>query len=134
MKNRQVRTRLVVLVGFVTLLAVVSAYGQTESLKATIPFQFTAGSKVYPAGEYTFTPSTGQETFTITGPANVSTVVPVITRLGGAIHTTPQDAHVVFDQLGDTYFLSEIWIPWGDGYLLHSTKEKHEHRTVNVPR
>jgi hypothetical protein len=130
-----VRTRLVVLVGFVALLAGVSAYGQTAaSLKATIPFQFTAGGKVYPAGEYTLDRDALAQIFTIKGPGNVSGLAMVSTRLAGAIHTTPADAHVVFDTIGQTYYLSEIWIPGEDGFLLHSTKEKHEHRIVNVPR
>ncbi len=134
MKNRQVRTRLVVLVGFVGLLAAVSAYGQTETVKGTIPFQFTAEGKVYPAGEYTFTLNNMQDSFTIRGPQHVTGGAMVLTRLAAGIHTTPQDAHIVFDKLADTYVLSEIWIPGMDGFVLHVTKEKHQHRIVNVPR
>jgi len=130
----QVRTRLVVLVGFVALLAGVSAYGQVpESLQATIPYQFTAEGKVYAAGEYTFARDVAASSFTIRGPGKVSGLAVVITRLAGAIHTTPADAHLVFDTIGQTYYLSEIWIPGQDGFLLNSTKEKHEHRIVNVP-
>ena len=130
------RTRLVALVGFVTLLAVVCAYGQVaESLKATVPFQFTAEGKVYPAGEYKFLLDVkAPTTFTIQGPGNVGGVAMVITRLAAGIHTTPADAHLVFDKIGQTYDLSEIWLPGEDGFLVHSTKEKHEHRIVNVPR
>jgi hypothetical protein len=131
----QVRTRFLVLVGFLALLPVVSAYGQAGTgVEATIPFQFTAHGKVFPAGQYNFTPDTAQKTFTIRGPGNVGGLAPFITRLAAGIHTTPADAHVVFDQIGDTYFLSEIWIPGEDGFLLNVTKEKHEHRIVNVPR
>jgi hypothetical protein len=130
-----VRTRLAVLVGFVALLAVVSAYGQlTQSTKGTIPFQFTAAGTVYPAGEYRFVEDETGLSFRIEGPGNVRGLALVLTRLAGGIHTTPADAHVVFDKIGETYYLSEIWIPGQDGFLLHSTKEKHEHRIVNVPR
>ncbi len=127
------RARLLVLIGILALLPVVSAYGQ-EKVKANVPFQFTAEGKVYPAGEYTFTPDELGQSISLTGPANVSGYAMVITRLAGEMHTTPEDAHVVFDKVGDSYFLSEIWITGEDGYLLNSTKEKHTHRIINVPR
>ncbi len=55
-----------------------------------------------------------------------------MTRLSGEIHTTPQDAHLVFDKVGDTYLLSELWIPGEDGYLLQITKGAHEHIVLNI--
>jgi hypothetical protein len=58
----------------------------------------------------------------------------VQTRLGAAIHTTKQDSHIVFDKVGEVYTLSEVWIPGTDGWLLFSTKGKHEHKTIDVPR
>jgi hypothetical protein len=129
------RTRLLVMVGFLSLLAVGSASGQQEAkVEANIPFQFTVEGKVLPAGQYTLTRKVGDDFFRVVGPDNAGVLAPVITRLGGEIHTTPADAHIVFDKLGDTYYLSEIWIPGEDGFLLHTTKEAHTHRTVNVPR
>jgi hypothetical protein len=60
--------------------------------------------------------------------------VPILTLLGAAIHTSKQDAHIVFDKVGEVYTLSEIWIPGEDGLLLVATKGKHEHKTIDVPR
>ena len=59
--------------------------------------------------------------------------MPVLTRLAAGIHTTKQDAHVVFDKVGDKYTLSEIWIPGIDGFVLNMIKETHEHKILNVP-
>jgi hypothetical protein len=132
-----VKTRFLVMSCLLAVLPVVSAYSQSMGpVKADIPFQFTAAGKVYPAGEYTFSRGNGpvKESFIIRGPGGVSGLVTILTRTAGGIHTTPQDAHVVFDVMGDTNFLSEIWIPGDDGYVLHITKEKHTHRIVNVPR
>jgi hypothetical protein len=56
----------------------------------------------------------------------------VLTRMAAGIHTTPRDAHVVFDKVGDQYWLAEIWIPGEDGIDLHNTTLKHEHRIINV--
>lgn len=129
------RTRLLVTVSLFSLLAAVSASGQQpEKVGANIPFQFMVEGKVLPAGQYTFTQGANGRTITIHGSDKAGALAPVLTRLGGEIHTTAADAHIVFDQLGDTYYLSEIWIPGEDGFLLHSTREKHTHRTVNVPR
>jgi hypothetical protein len=129
-----VRTKFLVTIGLVSLFAVASAYGQENvSLRTNISFQFTAQGKVLPAGDYAFTPSGQQHTINVLGPNKQEVLAPVITRLAGEMHTTPADAHVVFDKVGETYFLSEIWIPGSDGYVLRTTKEKHEHRVVNVP-
>jgi len=130
------RTRFLVMVGFLSLLAVVSAFGQEElKLEANIPFQFVVEGKVLPAGQYTFTRDAGvQKIITVSSPDKVRALAPIITWMAGEMHTTPEDSHIVFDKLGDTYYLSEIWIPGEDGFLLHSTKEKHTHRTINVPR
>ena len=128
------KRRLLVLSCLFTLLTVVSAYGQWGAVKADIPFQFTARGKVFPAGGYTFTRDAGARAFKIQGPGSASGLALFITRLAGALHTTPADAHVVFDVTGDTHTLSEIWIPGEDGYMFNVTKEKHTHKIVDVPR
>jgi beta-xylosidase len=56
------------------------------------------------------------------------------TRIAAGIHTSAQDAHIVFDKVGNSYLLSEIWAPGIDGYMLNVTKEKHEHMIVNTPK
>ncbi len=128
------KMKIAVTIGLVALLTTVFGLAQTvQSLRANIPFQFIVGGKALPAGEYNFIRNEGsfQVVSVKKGP---SAVALVITMLGGEIHTTPQDAHIVFDKVGDSYFLSEIWIPQMDGFLLNATKEKHEHRTINIPR
>jgi hypothetical protein len=59
-------------------------------------------------------------------------IVPILTRMASSIHTTAEDSHLTFDVVGDTYLLSEIWIPTEDGYLLQMTKGPHTHKVVNV--
>ncbi len=130
------RMKIVVPIGLFVLLATGFGFAQIQtiqSLRANIPFQFVVEGKTLPEGEYNFIRNEGsfQVVSVKKGP---SAVALVITMLGGEIHTTPQDAHIVFDKVGDSYFLSEIWIPQMDGFLLNATKEKHEHRTINIPR
>ncbi len=134
------RTKIVVLLSLATLLALPFAYGQQEELELAgkIPFQFTASGKVLPAGEYRFVAPAGKLEVVRVTPAgkreSESVVVAVITRLAGGIHTSRQDAHIVFDVVGNTHILSEIWGATGDGFLLESTNQMHQHRIVDIPR
>lgn len=129
------RTRTLVVSSLLVLLVALFAFGQTMNLKAKIPFAFTVAGKVLPAGQYAVTTGSNFETIEVRGSgAGAAAIVPVITRLGGALHTTPQDSHLVFDKVGDNYTLSEVWGLTGDGYLVFATKGKHEHAVVNVPK
>lgn len=125
------KTKILAMVGFLTLLAVVSAYGQA-SITADIPFQFTAAGKVLPAGEYRFGRDSNDSFIRVVGLKGASAVAQVITRIGAGIHNSPQDSHIVFDKIGEAYTLSELWIPGYAGFVLNVTKEKHEHRTVDT--
>ena len=129
------KTKIAVTIGLVALLVTVlgSAHA-AQAIRANIPFQFVVEGKALPAGEYDFIRSTDDQSIQVIplkkGP---STAALVLTRMGRGIHTTPGDAHLVFDKVGETYFLSEFWVPELDGFLLHATKEHHEHRSVNIP-
>jgi hypothetical protein len=37
----------------------------------------------------------------------------------------------VFDRVGDERFLSEVWLPGEDGYLVRGTAAQHQHDIVN---
>lgn len=128
------RTKIMLTVGLMALLAVTSGYGQQSSLKAKIDFPFSVEGKVLPAGEYGFVRDMSAQVFRVTSEGKDKALAPIVTRLNGEIHNTPQDAHLVFDKVGDTYSLSEIWIPGEDGYVLLITKGEHEHKVINVKR
>ncbi len=128
------RTKIALALGLVALVAFVSAQA-AERVHADIPFPFIVGKQTFPAGQYQIVKGDKEDLIQIQsmkkGPA---ADILVITRLGSEIHTTPNDSHIVFDKVGDAYYLSELWLPGEDGYLLHVTKEQHTHRTVNSPR
>ncbi len=124
-------------ISLVALLAVIlGSVRAAEGCRAKIPFQFTVERTSLPAGEYDFVPSPDNGTIRVTtagkGKSGAADAL-VVTRLAQGIHTTSQDAHIVFDKVGEIYILSELWFPGFDGYLVHSTKEKHEHKIINVP-
>jgi hypothetical protein len=109
----------------------------TKPLRATIPFTFHAGDKILPPGDYDFVYNTsarwGINLRVVAPDGSANVLVEVLTRLPGAIHTTPKDAHVVFDKVANTYFLSSLWLPNIDGYLVRITMENVEHAIVDVP-
>jgi hypothetical protein len=115
------------------LLVVPFAHAQPTVVRAKIPFSFTVSGRELPAGEYMFTPNTNDEAIRVQGLTNRMNVEAlVLTRTAGLIHTSSQDAHIVFDKIGDKYILSEMWPAAEDGFVLHITKGLHEHHVVNV--
>ncbi len=99
------KTKIMLTVSLIALLAVTSGYGQQwSSLKVKIDFPFTVEGKVLPAGEYEFVRDNSAPVFRVTDGAKNGTLAPILTRIAGAMHTTPQDAHLVFDVVGDTHF------------------------------
>jgi hypothetical protein len=130
-----VKTKIMLTAGLIALLAVMSGYGQQSgqpSLKAKIDFPFTVEGQVLPAGQYEFVRDNKALVFRVQGEGKNYTLAPILTRIAGEMHTTPQDAHLVFDVVGDTHLLSEIWIPAEDGYLMLATKGQHGHKVINV--
>ncbi|MCE5307507.1 MAG: hypothetical protein LLG20_07680 [Acidobacteriales bacterium] len=128
------KTRILLSVSLITLLAVAAGYGQSlvASITANINFPFTVEGKILPAGEYKFVRTDSGSAFIVeSGVRHVATAL-VLTRLSRAMHTTPEDSHIVFDKVGDTYTLAEIWAPNEDGFVLAMTKTPHEHHVVNV--
>ncbi len=103
MKNYAV-IALVACVAFVTLAATPSQ-GQAL-IKADVPFSFSAGYGVLPAGEYSIAPSGfGQVMLLSNGRRGVELMTPNTTDLRDKINTPK----LVFHRYGDEYFLAEIW-------------------------
>ena len=127
------KTKIMLAVGLMLVLAVAIGYGQpSRLLKAKIPFQFTVDNKPLPAGDYEFSYDVASDTFRVKGEGQDGFLVKTVTRIAGDIHTTAKDAHITFDKAGDIYMLSELWFPAEDGYLVRPTPEKHTHAVVSV--
>jgi hypothetical protein len=130
-----VKTKIMLALSLILLAAVTIGYGQPvhkSSIKVKIDFPFTVNGKALPAGVYEFVREERMEVFRVAGEGDSNTLAPILTRIAGEMHATPQDAHLVFDVIGDTNFLSEIWIPGDDGYVMLAPKDKHGHRVINV--
>jgi hypothetical protein len=129
------KVKALVLASVFALIGVTFGFAQMNNMpRMYIPFSFTVGGKVLPAGDYDFVRDaldTAIRVVSVKG--GPSSDVTVKTRLGAEIHTTANDSHIVFDKVGEVYTFSELWVPGTDGYLVNIIKEKHTHRTINVP-
>jgi hypothetical protein len=103
---------------------------QPQVIETTFPFEIAGGS--LPAGKYDI--EQPARDLLVFRPANGKGRVieaPVITRL--AKPAVPlAEPYVVFDKVNDTYYISEVWLPGEDGFLLGGIKEEHTHQKVKA--
>jgi len=97
------------------LLAVVPAYAQsTDRITANIPFDFIAGNKTFPAGEYTFDRGLPQAPDLLLIRSADNHLSLFLNVLGEQAKQTPTETDLIFNKIGDEYFLSQLWISGED--------------------
>ena len=107
----------------VTFFAVGPAFGQQSTMRLEIPYEFTFGSKVLPAGTYTF--SVDNSSLRVQSASSRATFTAlVLVRLGGPAEFL-RDGSLVFDKTDGGRILSEVWMPGTEGILLHRTPKNH---------
>ncbi len=127
MKTWGVMARSLMAFLLVAFFAVGAALAQTgQAMRFDIPHEFTVGSKVLPAGKYTF----AVDNFGLAVKSESLGIIHtnIITRLSGPAEFL-RDGSVVFDKTESGRVLSEIWLPGAGGVLLHRTPANH-HREV----
>lgn len=109
------------------------ALAQTGSVdtQTTIPFAFTAGKQLYPAGTYTITYlSTNAQVMNLFKDGKHLVSMQVLTRL--ARQSPVPKASLVFDLVGRQHYLSEVWLPEVDGYQVSTRANVHKHEAVEM--
>ena len=109
------------------VFAALTAQAQsTNQMKADIPFRFTIGNQTLPAGEYTVryvNQDSGKTALLFRSmDGKTSRIVNMNTTQRGEGEAK---ASIVFNQYGDSYFLSEVWTG-GDQYGLSLPKSRME--------
>jgi hypothetical protein len=98
-------------------------------VKIDIPFAFIVQGNTMPAGKYEFAVQGehGNAGLTLQGKGTGKMErLTALTRLADLDSKT----HVVFDKVGDTYYLSEIHIPGMDGWAFEGAPGEHTHKMV----
>lgn len=114
------------------LLAAGSLSAQISgAVKATIPFDFTAGNISLPAGAYQIANSEHPGTLLLRGEGSSSGMF--IGANAAQSSAVAQSTKLVFHRYGDRYFLCEVWVE-GDnrGSELPITKLEKELRASNA--
>ena len=93
----------------VAALALAAAgYAQSaRDLKVTVPFDFVAGSRTLPAGQYTVSQSNNWSAIVIRSAAPAAGAVMLTNRVESP--GRQEIGKLVFHRYGDRYFLSEVW-------------------------
>jgi hypothetical protein len=99
------RTFATALLTAVSLMAPVGAFAQSRQ-QATIPFNFTVGQRVLPAGTYVIA-HVGSGVISVRGWKGKE-LVSVMTPVTAAEQIRKNSNKLVFHKYGDQYFLSEI--------------------------
>jgi hypothetical protein len=130
---RSIVTKALLMAAVATLVGATSRASAQDILEANIPFTFTASGTTHDAGKYEFRVIDDDQTLEFTGPARTGGFIQVMTRLAAPEPFIP-DGRFVFDRVGDTYFLSEMWLPEQEGFLVHAAKERHTHHVVKLQK
>lgn len=122
------------LVALLAMAAAPQASAQMEAVKAKVPFAFTAAGKTLPAGSYEFRVKPDDQVVSIQAKDGTPEVFAMILTFVSPRPLSGQenDSHLVFDKVGNTYSLAEIWQPGFDGVILTMTKGKHEHHVIRI--
>jgi hypothetical protein len=95
----------IVLLAVLAVVASTTAFAQMPIGKAQIPFAFSVGKYVMPAGEYRIDiPTLGSPVLRMRGPQ----VLVFLTNHTQA-NTRPEQGKLVFHRYGNHYFLEEVW-------------------------
>lgn len=116
--------------GLLPLLSLAQVSG--GGVIANIEFSFYAAGKLLPAGTYEYKATEAQDVMQVTNTSTRATImVPILTSISKKL---PADAEVVFDKMGNDYYLTEVFAPGLDGFLVKGASGKHTHVSVKAKK
>jgi hypothetical protein len=87
-----------------------TSFAQSNVVRVNVPFDFTVGKQLLPAGSYTIK-AESSELIAIKNNDKPITVLTIGERDGAR---SPNGGKLMFHKYGDQYFLSEILCDWAD--------------------
>jgi mono/diheme cytochrome c family protein len=119
-KGKWASARRFIAFSIVAFFATSLALGQSQGIRFSVPYGFTAGSTSLPAGTYTFSISTDAfSKLKVQSDKGVSADVNIISRMNGP-NQLFRGGSLVLEKTDGGFFLSEVWISGTDGALVHS--------------
>jgi|HubBroStandDraft_6_1064221.scaffolds.fasta_scaffold234737_1 hypothetical protein len=112
---------------FLSIVAAAQCGAQSVGvIQVNIPFEFQAGNRTLPAGEYRierFSAEMGGIQMIRQSDGKVATLV---TTLPTESKDKTAPPRLVFDRYGNDYFLAEIWVDGTHGQHLHKSNREKE--------
>lgn len=126
----QLISKLLILV-LLTAAGVIRANAQAlevGTIEADVPFAFTVGQKAFPAGKYTLkrADDTTPGVLEIRNDKGRGTIF--FEAQTTEANEYPRETNLVFDKIGDQYFLSEIWA--SDTKLGYRLQKTHTEKSL----
>jgi hypothetical protein len=100
------RTTAITLLAIANLALAGTSFAQSNGVRATVPFDFTVGSKLLPSGTYTIAPLSGNATVILIRSHDKPIAALSLVHQDG--NTSPNGGKLLFHKYGGQYFLSEI--------------------------
>lgn len=99
----------------------------SETIEANIPYAFVIGNKTLPAGKYTFKVSDDTNLNVFVVRSTDGRTAEFFQTQDVQANETPRRTELVFNKIGDTYFLSQIWLDGSKlGAELEKSKAEHQ--------
>ena len=105
--------RVLIALTLFAVLMVPATQAQSIILQAEIPFDFTVGNNLLPAGEYQVKPKPDSHGVILIQSQDARSSALAMT-IGGQAGKTGHVGKLVFNRYGEQYFLSKIWAPFSD--------------------
>jgi len=103
---------------------------EPQVLNVSFPFQVS--DNILPAGIYSIEQPKADVLVLRSARGDV-VEMPVLVRVA-KLSPPLTESKVIFDRFGDSYYISEIWVPDRDGFVVGGTKEVHTHHAVKIYR
>jgi hypothetical protein len=100
------RTTAITLLAIANLALAGTSFAQSNGVRATVPFDFTVGSKLLPAGTYTIAPATENKTVIVI--RSHDKAFAALSLVHQDDNKSPNGGKLLFHKYGGQYFLSEI--------------------------
>jgi hypothetical protein len=122
----------VTIIALLIVAGVSNAIAQTQprvQLNVTIPFAFTIGDRVMPAGDYAVrctNPSSDAKVLQLTSSNSHESA---LIRTSSVIGKSENNAKLVFNRYGNQYFLAQVWLA-SDADGMQAPKSRTEKHTA----
>lgn len=109
----------------------VTTLASAQKLEANVPFEFSVGKSILPPGTYHFDTNVAPTVLRVQS-ADGKSAVMIITN-GVAPRRGVQEARIVFNKYGESYFLAKVLQHGGSGRELQKTAREKEMAAIHVP-